>query len=486
MTRTRSVMCVAVVVATLIACSAPPAKSGGVIGPVTLHSFLPSPTGNHQPGDDLLEAIGRIAKSNSNGAVTLATTQQSPSQDGPGDVLARVRDGRIDLGIVRASRFAMAGMTSFQALQAPFVIDNEVLAERVASDHIATEMMSGLDKLGLVGLAIVPSGLRHPIAYNRQLVSLADYDGALINTSSPSLEVVKLITALGAKPDYTNGEERLAKVADGSLTGIETSLWQDVGIYPLVLTGNVVLFSKFDVVVVNKSVFEALGSAQRSVLQDAVVAAAPEVLASRPTETDAAENLCSARGSRVVLASSQDLADLQAAAAPVRDALEQDPFTKRMIDRIIELSAGTAKADVRACEPPTTTDVMIEPHGDQSVIDGIWRLQVDLDALVAANIPGSFPEADEGVWNFDLKGGHGTATATHGAVCGVAYFIDGPRISLSVEADPTKQCAGVSAGTFARHGDELTLAFTTANSAGDVIYGHAFFKHALHRVSDPT
>src|SRR3954453_17627390 len=148
MTRTRNVMCVALVGAALVACSSPPAKSGGVIDPVTLHSFLPSPAGNHQPGDDLLEAISRIANASSNGAVSIATTPQSPSADGPGDVLAGVRDGRIDLGIIRASRFSMAGMTSFQALQAPFVIDNEVLAERVASDHIATEMMSGLDKLG--------------------------------------------------------------------------------------------------------------------------------------------------------------------------------------------------------------------------------------------------------------------------------------------------------------------------------------------------
>jgi TRAP-type C4-dicarboxylate transport system substrate-binding protein len=473
----------AVMVGACLACSPPPAKSGGAIAPLTLHALSPSPTGNHQPGDDLLEAIGRLVKSSSNGAVTIATKPGGESNDMPGDVLAQVRDGRIDLGVVRASRFALAGVTTFQALQAPFVVDNEALAERVAADPIAADMMGGLDDLGLVGLAIVPSGLRHPIAYNRQLVSLADYQGAMINTS-PSLEVAQLIAAFGATPDYSVGGERLAKVDDGSLTGIETSLWQDVGIYPATLTGNVVLFSKFDVVIINKTVYDALSEAQRSALQEAIQAAIPATLADRTEESEAAKEWCRDRNSSVVLASSQDLADLQAAAAPVRTALEQDPFTKRMIDRIIELSVGTVKADLQACEPPSTTDVMIEPQGDQTVIDGVWRLQVDYEAVLAADIPGTFPALDEGVWNFDFDGGEGTATTSHGNTCGMAYFIDGARISLSFEADPTKQCGGVLAGTFERHGDELTVSFTTAAVAGDVKYNNAFFKNSLHRVGD--
>jgi TRAP-type C4-dicarboxylate transport system substrate-binding protein len=483
MISTRRFVLAALMVGACQACSPPPAKSGGVIAPVTLHSLLPAPTGNHQPGDDLLEAIGRLVKASSNGAVTIATKPGAESNDMPGDVLAQVGDGRIDLGIVRASRFALAGVTTFQALQAPFVVDNEALAERVASDPIAKEMMSGLDRLGVVGLAIVPSGLRHPIAYNRQLVSLADYQGAMINTS-PSLEVAQLIAAFGATPDYSVGGERLAKVADGSLTGIEASLWQDVGIYPATLTGNVVLFSKFDVVIINKTVFDALSKAQRSVLQQAVQAAVPVTLADRTIESEAAKDWCRLRGSRVVLASSQDLADLQGAATSVRTTLEQDPFTRRMIDRILQLSVGTVKVDVQACEPPATSDVMIEPHGDQTVIDGVWRLEVDYDALVAADIPGTFPQFDEGVWNFDLEGGQGTATASHGTVCGMAYFIDGDRISLSFEADPTKQCGGLLAGTFGRHGDELTLLFTDAAVAGDVKYNTAFFKNGLHRIGD--
>ena len=484
MIRTRRIISAALLVAGCLACSDPPAKSGGAIAAVTLHSFLPAPTGNHQPGDDLLEAIGRIVKTESNGAVSIATTPGPESGDIPGDVLAQVRNGHIDLGIVRASRFAMEGVTAFQALQAPFVVDNEQLAERVATDPIAAEMMKALDKLGLVGLAVVPSGLRHPLGYNRPLVALADYQGAMIDTTS-SLEVIQLIKALGATPDFSVGNERLAKVADGSMAGIETSLWQDVGIYPATLTGNVVFYSKFDVVIVNKTVYQSLSSNQRAALQSAVKAATPATLASRTAEVEAAKDLCRVRGSRVVLASVQDLADLQAAEAPVRLALEQDPFTKRMIDRIIELSAGTTKADLKACEPTTVgIDVMIEPVGDQTVIDGEWRLQVDYDALVAANIPHTFPQFDEGVWNFVLKGGRGTATASHGSVCGIAYFIDGARISVSFEADPTKQCGGLLAGTFERQGDQLTVSFTNAAFVGDVKYNNAFFKNGLHRVGD--
>jgi len=431
-----------------------------------------------------MESIGRLVDEGSNGAIHVTSQPSSDSDDGDGDTLVELSAGRIDIAVIRTARLSIAGVSTFQALQAPFVIDNEVLAERVAADPITTEMMKGLDKLGVVGLAIAPSGLRHPIGYNKPLVSLADYKGATINTR-PGLEVDQLFSALGATTDHHVGGTRLAAVKDGSLTGIELSLWQDVGIYPATLTSNVTFYSKFDVVLVNKKVYDGLSKAQREALKAAVTKAIPATIATRQVETAAAAKWCETAGNSVVRATPADIAAIQQATAPVLSQLESDPFTKKVIDRIHDLSAGTTPVDLPSCENSSTTDdVMIQPKGDQSVIDGTWRLEISYENLAAVAPPSAHPESDAGVWTLVFNGGKGTAKGGKGVDCGVAYFIDGDRISVSFEADPTKDCGGLVAGTFKRDGDTLTMNFTEDAVSSDLAYSNAFVSNGLHRVGD--
>jgi hypothetical protein len=359
-----------------------------------------------------------------------------------------------------------------------------VLAERVAADPITTEMMKGLDELGLVGLAIAPSGIRHPVGYNKPLVTLADYKDAKINTR-PGLEVDAIFSALGATTDHEVGAARSAAIADGSLAGIEVSLWQDVGIYPATLTSNVTFYSKFDVVLVNKKFYEALSDGQRGVLKAAVTKAIPETIAGRPTETTAASTWCGIAGNQVIHATPADITAIRDATAPVLAKLEEDAFTKKVLDRIHQLAAGTAPVDLPVCEnAQTPQDVMIAPKGDQSVIDGIWRLEISFADLAAVAPTGAHPELDSGIWTFVLRGGKGTAKGGTNGDCGVAYFIDGPRISLSFEADPTKQCGGLLAGTYERDGDTLTMKFTEDAVPSDLAYSNAFMGNGLHRIGD--
>ena len=71
-------------------------------------------------------------------------------------------------------------MTSFQALQAPFLITNYALLDRVVTSPLAARMLAGLGSRNLIGLALVPGLLRHPVGVGRPLVSVADYRGARV------------------------------------------------------------------------------------------------------------------------------------------------------------------------------------------------------------------------------------------------------------------------------------------------------------------
>jgi hypothetical protein len=56
------------------------------------------------------------------------------------------------------------GVTSFQALQAPMLIDSYSLERAVIASSIPGQMLQGLNKVGVHGLGVVADGLRKPAA----------------------------------------------------------------------------------------------------------------------------------------------------------------------------------------------------------------------------------------------------------------------------------------------------------------------------------
>ena len=63
--------------------------------------------------------------------------------------------------MVASRAFDSAGVTTLQALNTPFLIDSNALANAVAtSDHVP-DLLAGLEDIGVIGLAIAPEGMRH-------------------------------------------------------------------------------------------------------------------------------------------------------------------------------------------------------------------------------------------------------------------------------------------------------------------------------------
>jgi TRAP-type C4-dicarboxylate transport system substrate-binding protein len=113
--------------------------------------------------------------------------------------IADVQGGRVQLAKVNARAYDTVGVDSFQALVAPFLIDNHTLQRRVLASDLIGEMLAGIGRLGVVGLAVLPTRLRKPLGVSRPLVTVEDYQGARVGTREG--EVARAtFAALGATP----------------------------------------------------------------------------------------------------------------------------------------------------------------------------------------------------------------------------------------------------------------------------------------------
>ena len=71
-------------------------------------------------------------------------------------------------------------MTSFQALVAPLLIDNLELQGKVFDAGIPQEMLSGLGKLDLVGIGVLPGPMRKVLGIRKPFTKPADFTGAVV------------------------------------------------------------------------------------------------------------------------------------------------------------------------------------------------------------------------------------------------------------------------------------------------------------------
>ena len=94
-------------------------------------------------------------------------------------VIRDVADGRAALGWAGSRAFDDVGVQSFDALHAPLLIDNYPLQRKVLENPLATEMLEGLEPVGLVGIGILPRPMRKPLGVEA-LCGPADYHGATI------------------------------------------------------------------------------------------------------------------------------------------------------------------------------------------------------------------------------------------------------------------------------------------------------------------
>lgn len=396
------VMAVLVVAACTPQVAATPAVSDD---PITLRMAIADAEG--RPSDPYVHEFIEQVKMLSNGNITIEPIWEAGNDTEAGfeaGVVQLVKENKADLGLAGSRAFDIENITSFQALQAPFLIDNDALSKAVATSDISTQMLDSLSAAGLVGLTLWPEDLRHPFSLvpGKAILSVADFKGVNVRTT-PSGASYRIIETLGGKPMFGDGEYQAAESGlrqGASLTGTPTA------------TGNVVFFAKFQVLFANGAAFEKLSEAQRTIVRNAAAATQKKAITEHPSDVDAAKAWC-ADGGSIVLASNTQVAAFVAAAQPVFDQIEQDPGSAELIAAIRELKAKTEPSPgAEACGAGTST-ANFEPT--EPVIwstglppNGTWTVELTMDDFVNAGVLRSNAKDWAGKYIYVFEDGKGT------------------------------------------------------------------------------
>jgi TRAP-type C4-dicarboxylate transport system substrate-binding protein len=361
----------------ITACTSLPAATSAQDEPITLRLAVADP--EDRPSDPYVREFIEQVKTLSNGKITIEPTWDAGSTTEVGfetGVIQLVRKGQYDLGLAASRAFDNENVTSFQALQAPFLIANDALAQAVATNDIAMQMLDHLSSAGMMGLTLWPEDLRHPFSLipDKPLLAPEDFAGLNIR-ATPSRLTYKMIETLGGKPMFEDGGYEGAESGlrqGASLTGTPTA------------TGNVVFFPKFQVLFANGPAFEKLNEAQRKVLRDAAIATQKKAIAAHPSEVDAATAWC-ADGGSIVLASTEQVAAFETAAQPIFDSIAQDALNAEFITAIRTLKANTQpSAGAEACNG-VVAQASPEPTAENQVWseglppNGVWQVELTSD-----------------------------------------------------------------------------------------------------------
>jgi TRAP-type C4-dicarboxylate transport system substrate-binding protein len=263
--------------------------------------------------------------------------------DAEQQVVRAVAAGQVDLGWAGAGLFDTMGVTSFQALQAPMLIDSYALERAVVASDLPAQMMEGLDRVGVRGLGVLADSLRKPIAVTHPMLGVEDWRGITFGTYMSQVKD-QAIRALGATPLVAFGSARDQALKDGRLHGFELGLFAYHHITlesraPYV-TANVNLWPQVDVVLANPGRLGGLTEQQRGWLRQAAQDTAGRSAALADRDAQLLARACQS-GARVATASPADLAALRTGFAPVEASLERDPQTKAFIEQIQALKRST-------------------------------------------------------------------------------------------------------------------------------------------------
>ena len=295
-------------------------------------------------------------KSLSNGSITIEPVWDAGSNTADGferGVIQEVRKGTYPLGLAASRTWDTQGLPNFQALQAPFLITNDALAEAVAAGDIGAQMLASLPVTDVVGLTMWPEDLRHPFSVmpDKPLLAPEDFKGLTIR-SGPSNVTDMMIKTLAARP----------LSGDSGYQGAESGLRQG---YTLngkpIATANVTFYPKFQILFANGTAFAQLSEQQRTILRQAAAAVQKKAIAEHPRDVDAGKAWCD-DGNTIALASDAQIAAFEQVEQPVFDMIAQDPINAELIAMIRELKANTTPSPgATACAPTETAEAASAP-----------------------------------------------------------------------------------------------------------------------------
>jgi TRAP-type C4-dicarboxylate transport system substrate-binding protein len=371
-------------------------KAGGSGEPVVLH------LANFAGGLDQIPAVEYFVsqvkqRSGGNLRIQVASTWGDYAPDVEQQVVRAVAAGRVDLGWVGTRALDTLGVTSFQALQAPMLIDSYALEQAVLASDIPGQMLSGLGRIGVDALAVLADGLHKPYGVKRPVVGVADWRGITFGTYSSQVQA-QAIRSLGATPTPVIGTRRDQALKDGRIQGFALDLFRyklnTEEVFAPYVTANVNLWPQINVLLANPGQLGALTDQQRGWLRQAAQDAAGRSAALVDHDAEALRFVCDS-GARFANASQADLTALDKAFAPVYASLEQDPQTKAFIQRIQALKrstpAGPPLAIPAGCSGPAPTRPAAPQAPAASDLNGTYRWTITKQDALANKLKDQSP-----------------------------------------------------------------------------------------------
>ena len=391
-------------------------RAGGSLPVDHLRIGAPDPVGRltSAAAHEMARQVDRLT----DGSVVLVPVDDAVA-DVPHDfdkaLIEQVRSGDLDLAIVPARAWDLVGVTSFQALSAPFLLASDELLAQVTQGGVAADMLAGLDGSGVTGLAVVPGGLRHVFRTGTPVLGPVDYVGLTLRTPH-GLVPSSTFSMLGAQPVDTNGPAVHAGLVDGSIDAFETTYALADGFAsPTTTAGDVTPFASAYTIVVNTDRFDRLSPSRREALRRSAGTARERIVSHAVSEDDAATAYCGA-GSQIVVAGQATVDGLRWATAPVVTALRRDPVTRDLIDRILaaDVALGEPRPTVKPCDgtPAPSATATRAPNVPARFPTGTYRRDVSVPDLQALGMSYYDAGQNAGVWTLTFKADGVTTTAS--------------------------------------------------------------------------
>jgi len=439
-------------------------KAGGASAPGELRLAVAS--GGDEAGAPLARFFASRATALSKGSLRVRVVFDAAGQEvaEPDVRVARmVHDGEFELGWIGSPAWDRLGVTSFQALQAPFLVTTYPLLDRIASGRVARRMLAALTAEGFAPLALVPDRVRHPFGMKHPLASVNDFAGARVRVL-PSHVTDALLRALGATPVHISWDRLNAAMASGKIDGTEYSLGNG---WPggRFLTANVTFFAHAVTVFAGDRAFRELDEWERDAIRRAARETVAYAVAHPAAEASLVRRHCDY--GRVVSASNSDLAGLVQAARPVYAELESDAQTRGLIAAIRQLKRTTPPAQTAFHDCAHATPTLQGHNVSSAMLDGTYRWRLTRAGAIVAGTRPDDPDIgtatqmtlSDGKWLMEPVG---TTTAPRTGEIG-AYEVVGNRIVFN-----WPQVASTLIFTLERHSNgDLDLKPVVPMEAGD-------------------
>jgi TRAP-type C4-dicarboxylate transport system substrate-binding protein len=265
-----------------------------------------------------------------------------------------VTEGTYDLGWVAPRPWHDRGVTAFDALIAPFLIDSHAVQAAVLESEIPNEMLAKLDGTGLVGLGIAAGPLRRiatddvpldvPGSLEGKVVAINDAAIARMTFEALGATTLLLPSGGGEVQDADAVEQQLASILGNRYHRVLPRFAVDLAFWPRPV-----------ILIANESRFSALSGEQQTGLREAADSFASGAgPAAEAEDAQAVEALCS-DDAELVVAGAESRTAMLAAVESVYAGLAKDRTTAGMIHRIEEIKAGIPAPPVPSCPMASTS-----------------------------------------------------------------------------------------------------------------------------------